>query len=329
MTPVKVGIVEERFKPSYSVKKILKQVKRVHNFQCHEPVKYVELDKLAMNRETGKLICDYLEYVDISDTVKKFEELAEDKQIYDCDIRDYLAEEWDCPVDYSYAIVAVFSYMKQNDVSVQIALQELFTLSSLKSLCDKCVIGPKLPQDKIKASEYFNFTLVRSMLVDCAVESDDSFKDPDCVLSEEEKSLSYESSETEKVTSVLNPLTSKKDSTVFEFKDDLKVFNPFMASDESDKEIEPFMPNINSTVIEFKSSSLKNNKFNVNCNFCSKTFSNRQLLVKVSKKVEIFILTCFSNMSWSLGFFNAIFIILVLNIFFDHVFDEHISFAIK
>ena len=282
MTPVKVGIVEERFKPTYSVKKILKQVKRVHNFQCHEPVKYVELDKLAMNRETGKLICDYLEDVDISDTVKRFEELAEDKQIYDCDIRDYLAEEWDCPLDYSYAIVAVFSYMKQYDVSVQIALQDLFTLSSLKSLCDQCVIGPKLPQDKIKAAEYFNFTLVRSMLVDCAVESDDSFKDPDCVLSEGGKSSSEESSKTGKVTAVLNPLAPQKDSSVYEFKDDIKVFNPFMASDESDQESEPFMPNINSTVIEFKSSSLKNIKCKVNCNFCSKTFSNRQLLVNVS-----------------------------------------------
>ena len=288
-TPVKLSQIEERFKPSYSVKNVLRQVARVHDFQFHEPIEFHNLEDLVMTRVSAEVVYDYLEDTDISDIVKKFEEVAIDQKFYDDDICEYISEEFNSVPELSFAIIAVFSYMKFFDISVNLALEELFSLSIFQSVCEKCVTGPSNHEDKLKAVEFYNFSKVRSVMFTTAESGDDdSIKDANFVINCEDYSSSVESkSDSEEVkncTVVFNPFLCKSPSksNVYEFDDTPKVFNPYMASDDSNHGSEHFKPEMNSTLnlgkdsdSHKRSSSVKDKKSSVRCNFCSREFSNR------------------------------------------------------
>ena len=117
LTPIKLGKVNERFAPSSSGKKVLKQFQRVHQFQCHEPVEFKDLKDLNMDRNVAEEISVFLVSTDIPDTIYRLEEIAvENNRFHPC-IKEYIAEEFDCDQEYSFAIIAVFHYMDKFKVT--------------------------------------------------------------------------------------------------------------------------------------------------------------------------------------------------------------------
>ena len=284
-TPVKLGDVDRRFQPTYSVKKRLKQVSRIHDFQSHQPLQFLRLDQLDLTRQNARQICDYLEKTDISDSVKRFEEIGGDLKFYDEDIREYISDEFDCVEEFSFPLIAVFTYMKKYEINPSIACEELFSLSVLKSVCEKCITGPSDIEDRMKAADFYNCSYLRALTLDCTTDSDDSFKDPDyqdvddlCDDDGEDSENDSRSRVCKEPAPVLNQVQSQSDfDQVYNFVDEsAKVFNPFLASDDSESS-EQFMPKINSTVNFDKTSSSvrKETSCVVNCNFCSKVFNNR------------------------------------------------------
>ena len=278
-TPVKLGIVDSRFQPTYSVKKRLKQISRIHEFQSHEPLQFISLEQLDLTRESARLICEYLEETDISDSVKRFEEIAEDVKFYDCDIREYISDEFGCIEDFSFPLIAVFTYMKKYEIGARIALEELFSLSVLKSVCEKCVTGPLNIGDRVKAADFYNCSHLRALTIDGTTDSDDSFKDPDYHGGDNDVEESdSDSRHSQGPIQLLSQLQSPKNlDQVYNFDaESVKVFNPYLDSEDSESS-EKFTPKLNSTAnFARSSSSVKKVKISVvNCNFCSKVFNNR------------------------------------------------------
>ena len=307
-TPVKVKKVVDRFKPSYSVRLTLKKLIRVHQFQYHQQVEFIKLEELDMKRDIAIKIREYVKDADISDLVLQFEDVACQTKVYDSEIREYISEEFDIEKELSFSVLAIFNYMKRFQLGVETALEELFSLSTVNSVCEECVTGPETKEEREKSAEFYNFSSLRSSKSNSQDESfplyasDDSDKDPDYdIIKEPEFAINSSESDSSREsgiisvpnkdqtrTTVFNPfLSPEKD--VFEFNNVNKsatVFNPFVASDESDSEADAdrFMPPLNSTPKEqddavdnfLRSSSIQNRKSSrVDCQFCHKNFGNR------------------------------------------------------
>ena len=132
-TPVKVKKVVDRFKPSYSVRLMLKKLIRVHQFQYHQQVEFIKLEELDMKRDIAIKIREYVKDADISDLVLQFEDVACQKKVYDSEIQEYISEEFDIEKEFSFSVLAIFNYMKRFQLGVETALEELFFLSTVKS----------------------------------------------------------------------------------------------------------------------------------------------------------------------------------------------------
>ena len=102
LTPVKLHQVPERFSPSYSVRKVLKQVKRIHDFQYHEPVELKNLRDLNMNRKIGEEIAAFMVTTDVTDIISRLEEIAVESKYYDQCTKEYISEEFDCVIQSSH-----------------------------------------------------------------------------------------------------------------------------------------------------------------------------------------------------------------------------------
>ena len=294
VTPVKLTPVKERFSPTYSVKKVLKSLNRVHNFQYHEPIELIDLEVLGIERFVGDEIVEFLKTADISDTIVKFEEIAVAQKYFNVDIKEYLAEEFNCPEEHSFPILAVFHYKKKYNIGLEAALSELFTLSTKKSLCCKCVAGLEDESERKQAAEFYNFSQVRSLIF-CTTErndidldiDDDSMDDPNYVFKSDEEILSdistpLKEKEVKYKTKIFNPFLSPFNPDVIDVEGGKEVtkaiFNPFLASDDN-SDFESFSPQMNSTVSSnFRKCNSYNGKLNkspiVKCTACEKTFSN-------------------------------------------------------
>ena len=304
LTPVKLGVFNEPFRPSWSVKKKLSQMLRIHNFQYHQPVKFLNLKELNMNRDVSEEIVAFMATCDIPDTISRLEEIALETEFFNVDLKEYISEEFNCEQKYSFGVLAVFHYMKIFHIGKEAALEELFTLSIKKAVCLKCISGLSSDADKVKAADVHNFQLLKSLrfcdaendYTDQDLDSDDSMNDKEYKRESDEEESSDESISTpvkndHKVSKkIFNPfLSPEKDNDVFEFslEDELipnLKFNPFLPTKESD--FEQFSPDANSTMCSNPFKDIPSEKFvskqsseirssSINCEHCVKVFSNR------------------------------------------------------
>ena len=297
VTPVKLNQMNERFAPSYSVRSVLKQLERVHNFKYHEPVEFQKVEELGLTRKSGEYISAFMKTAEIPETIGNMEQYAMAENYWDDDIKEYVSEEFDNQEENSFAIIAVFHYMKAFGIDHEKALEELFSLSSKKSLCAKCVTGPEGTADRQKAADFYNFSLLQTSLFRSSeqdglgLDSDDSVTDPifnddECEVSSDNSVISETVEKHTKKETVFNPFVSPT-KCVFDFseEDSNVVFNPFLASEDSNSDLDGFSPAMNSTVTDRKDMSdflparLSLDKVlkspNVNCQLCPKKFGNR------------------------------------------------------
>ena len=168
-----------RFQPSSHVKNVVAQVNRVHSYQFHDPVKFLSLSELNFSFRNVKTISNHLRNFDKPNIIFKFEELAVENKFYDVDIREYMTEEFDIELDFAFPIIAVLTYQKICGVGLEDALAELFSMSVLSTVCEKCVTGVDNPEDKSKAIDYYNVRLVKMANLNALTDSDtDSLIDP-------------------------------------------------------------------------------------------------------------------------------------------------------
>ena len=203
--------------------------------------------------------------------------------------------------------------MEKVHVSQEVALTDLFTLSTKKTVCDQCISGLEVGSaaDRQNAADCHNFQLLKSLsfhdfdshdVKDLSF-SDDSIKDPEYTITNDEE-VSSEESESSDVQEesyegekIFNPLLSPDiTSDVFDFIEEEEFdfnikFNPFVSTSENNADIEHFSPNANSTMrfnpfteteglsnrtfSECTSSIIKSKSPSINCEFCPKVFTNK------------------------------------------------------
>ena len=221
-----------RFEPSKTVKDMLDQLKRVHDYQFHKPVEFLSLHDLSFLENDIEVISTHIQSFDIPDLLRKFELIAVEKSAYDGEIREYLAEELNIELDFVFPVIAVLSYKKMHKICVEDALSELFSMSVLKSVCEICAFGVEEPVDKVKAVEFHNASLIKSIIsLNDSTEGDDSIIDPRYsprVVSSSTESESVGNADVMRKVKddVENCVQSSKKSD---------IFNPFMSDTSSDE----------------------------------------------------------------------------------------------
>ena len=277
LTPLKAK--KGRFQPSSHVKSMVGQVNRIHAYQFHEPVKFIMLSDLNFSSKSVKTISDHLKSFDKPNIILKFEELAIQSQFYDAEVREYMAEEFDVELDFSFPIIAVLTYQKILGVGLEDALTELFSLSVLSTVCEKCVTGVENTKDKMKSIDFYNAALLKDINGNTLTESDtDSFVDPQySVPNDTSTSTDFCSNSDYELTQPKGTSVLSQDQTG----ESGYVFNPFL-EDSSNESTEAsvvidFKPKMSSTFQYDYSSpkdSLMKRKSLVACKLCGKTFSN-------------------------------------------------------
>ena len=285
-TPVKLGRIPVRFTPSYSVKKTLKKVLRVHDYRCHIEVEFQTLKELNISRKEGEEIVKFLLNQDIPDIVSKLEIIAIEKKFFNQDVKYYISEEFNCDPEFAFSIICIFHYMSKLKVGLTAAMTELFTLSHKGSVCIKCIRDGGDICESEKAVSFHNFRLLQSLRFKSSTKDDISSDDDskgDPTFGGDEHSSNEESVDESdgdvktkaggiifksahdtfsqlsqvKHTSVLNPFLSpdkNSDTDTFEFREeDLNttelIQNPFLSSTDSDIELNRLLPDANSTAI--------------------------------------------------------------------------------
>ena len=285
-TPVKLGRVPDRFTPSYSVKKTLQQIQRVHEYRCHIEVEFKTLKELNITRKEGEQIVEFLLNQDIPDIISKLEIIAIEKNFFNQDVKYYISEEFNCDPECAFSIICIFHYMSKLKVGLTAAMTELFTLSHEGSVCIKCIQEGGDTCESEKAVNFHNFRLLQSLRFKHSTNNDisscdDSTGDP--IFGWDERSSNEESfdksdddvnnktgggisksvhdtfSQLSQVehTSVLNPFLSPdehSDTDTIEFREeDINtkelIQNPFLSSTDSDTELNRLLPDANSTAI--------------------------------------------------------------------------------
>ena len=229
ITPAKCVNLSKRFSPSLTLRKQLAQIERVHNFQFHDSVQFVPLSEIGISKKLLNALSTFFKNsVDIPDTVKKHEEVAIDSKYFNSVIRDYIGEEFNCQIEYSFCIVSVLLYIHRYGVSLEEALCELFRFSTSLSLCDQCVTGDDTI-DKRKVADIHNFLLLKSLMKEPEVSdvcaSEDSRDDPTCNIKD---FLSSPSEDTDSCGFDKKEFNGGDSSSI---EDDFS-FNPFVETNE-------------------------------------------------------------------------------------------------
>ena len=125
----------ERFSPSKNLLKLLVSGERVHSFQFHTEVRFTDLSELSfLDRKLANSLSMYFtsESPDIPNIVVRFEMLALEDGYYGPFLKDYVAEEFSIPAEYSFCVIAILNYMNSFKISVEEALCDIFQVSSRK-----------------------------------------------------------------------------------------------------------------------------------------------------------------------------------------------------
>ena len=286
VTPVKSVNLTKRFRPSPQIQRQLMQFERVHRFQYHESVRFLPLNELRITfKLVGALSEFFKQTIDIPDTVKKYEEAAVDSKYFHAQMRDYISEEFDCQIDYSFCIVSVLHYINIFEVCLEDALCELFQFSTSQSLCQQCVSGDD-HQERKELADRHNFNLLNGLLMVKEVsdisDSDDSFDDPAFCGGEDLVSDSSDPSLSEKDTDMSDKISNDADADF--------LFNPFTIDDDHSSDVEF---SFNPFEVCADESDVFNSTVNplAGCNGGLKTLSDCSPVAHIKKKKTSIVIT--------------------------------------
>ena len=123
----------DRFSPSKFILNLLNNAARIHSFQFHIEVNFTDLCEMTfLNRKLVKSLNDYFttEAPDIPDMILKLETFAVEIAYYGPFLKEYIAEEFSIPSEYSFSVVAILNYLHLFNISVEDALRDIFKVSS-------------------------------------------------------------------------------------------------------------------------------------------------------------------------------------------------------
>lgn len=280
-----------RFAPSKVLKKSLLQIKRVHRFFFHQHHVCKSLEDIDLSHSKGKNFLEFLVDRDIPDSMIQMEELLLQENCLNATVRDYIAEEFDCDKELSFPLVCFFIYMNQTNVTLNEAIEELFSMPIENTVCEECIGLELNDDDKVKFSDYSNLKALHvrrnNVSDDSLGRSDDSVDDPDCILEKEVGETVSSNSESDtsvvevsvdisnpflspqKEIQVSNPFLSPCKSDIYEFKDGSSPLSKKIEVSAAFK----FDPQFNSTASSPK--TFRKGISKICCDHCSKIFSNR------------------------------------------------------
>ena len=126
-----------RFSPSKHLLSLMINVDRIHKFQYHIEVAFTDLRELHfMTRSMVNSVTDFFisESPDIPDFLVKLEIIAIEQDYFGQFLKEYIAEEFGIPSEFSFCVVAILNYMKLFNISVKDALCDFFSVHSRNSL---------------------------------------------------------------------------------------------------------------------------------------------------------------------------------------------------
>ena len=133
-----------RFSPSKPILELLENANRIHQFQFHTEVNFKDLSELnCISNNVIKHLSDYVntEHPDIPNVIVQLEIIALETGFYGQFLKDYISEEFNISSEYSFCVFASLNYMEQFNLSVDVALRDLFHVSFRKLLKQRKQIG--------------------------------------------------------------------------------------------------------------------------------------------------------------------------------------------
>ena len=130
--------VDGRFSPSKSLLKLLTNAARIHSYQFHIEVEFTNLSEMTfLDRKLVNYISEHFnsESPDVPDLIVKLETIAMEEECFGAFLKEYIAEEFSIPSEYSFCVIAVLNYMKLFELPVEDALCDIFKVSSRKVHC--------------------------------------------------------------------------------------------------------------------------------------------------------------------------------------------------
>ena len=277
VTPIKVK-ARRVTKVNASDSRALAQMQRSHNFLRHEEINFCDLRDLDIDMNTADMISRFLQQkIDIPDAVLRMEEIACRRQYYTDFLAKYIAEEYSIEEDYSFCVIALLHYSRNNQVSLDDAITELIYLSSNKTICVECCFEGESSNEKESIVNEHNIKVLKSL--DYDVSDEELFSDDDSVIDP----LYKETSDDEESLSSSYSSSANVNMEEAQPGKDIKGYNPFHSS--SEEEIDNVKARLNSTVSynpfhdddecasRELSGALSGKKSNA-CPHCEKSFSN-------------------------------------------------------
>ena len=294
-TPIKLDLdPSKRFSPSKTVKTLLDQVNRVHEFQFHLELQFVDLTQINLTQNLVREISNFIfdENPDLSDLILKFEEVSVSEGHFGDFMKGFISEEFSVDPEYSVLIICVLNYMQSYSLGVSESFAELLNFPSSETMCQLCIAGDNF-EDKLKLAQIHNLSIYRTLasrvasgvdtdLEDISNASDDSINDKPFVL--ERLTCSDIYSDQSSVTKdgsmgKFNPYdTSGSENSFFDglqtnghIMNSTEMFNPYSETDSED-----FNKLMNSTRKEMNSTrkGLNSSRKEFQCELCEKKFSN-------------------------------------------------------
>jgi hypothetical protein len=123
-----------RFSPSKHLLSLMNNVDRIHKFQYHIEVAFTDLRELHfMTRSMVHSVTDFF--------ISESPDIEQD--YFGQFLKEYIAEEFGIPSEFSFCVVAILNYMKLFNISVKDALCDFFSVhsrNSLKLLLRRCIL---------------------------------------------------------------------------------------------------------------------------------------------------------------------------------------------
>ena len=125
-----------RFSPPKSILTLLSNAARIHAFQFHTEVSFSDLREMSfINQKLVSSLHSFFtsESPDIPDVIVKLETMALEESYFGQFLKDYIAEEFCIPSDFSFCVIAILNYMNLYKIPVDEAICDIFRISSRKA----------------------------------------------------------------------------------------------------------------------------------------------------------------------------------------------------
>ena len=250
---------------------------RCHQYMFHNSLKFEDLRQMCLDVRQSGTLSSLMKNLDEKghywNKVKELENEVLGSKSFTTFLQSFVSEQLCVPVKHSFAGYIVFQYSYIFKLDIEQAFHELFSWKISNTSCEQCYPGIEVCNTDTY-TESFNRCALQKMPSEMS-SSDDSFKDPDYIMSAENSSTSLEMSISDE------NCIRRIDVDKFEFSDDVskEFFNPFInITNVSQGFLDlPSSPSVMNTSVPVHSTPIKAKKNSV-CQFCEKDFGKQSNL---------------------------------------------------